>query len=105
MVERTATTEGGWDALEQGDWKRARKLFAAAGGSAEAPEGLGLAAWWLHEEAALDARERTYRLYRERGDSRGAGRVATWLAWDYSTGCGSGAFARRAAAAGAHVAG
>jgi len=85
MVERTATTESGWQALEQGDWKRARKLFADAGESAEALEGLGLAAWWLDEEAALDARERAYRLYREQGDPRGAGRVATWLAWDYST--------------------
>src|SRR5262249_8223146 len=63
------------DALEQGDWERARKLFAAAGESAEALEGLGLAAWWLDEESALDARERAYRLYRERGESRGAGRV------------------------------
>src|SRR5262249_53903449 len=52
------------DALEQGDWERARKLFAAAGESAEALEGLGLAAWWLDEESALDARERAYRLYR-----------------------------------------
>jgi hypothetical protein len=50
MVERTATTESGRDALEQGDWKPARKLFAAAGESAEALEGLGLAAWWLDEE-------------------------------------------------------
>ena len=80
MVERTATIESGWDALVRGDWKRARKLFAAAGENAEVLEGLGLAAWWLDEEAALDARERAYRLYRERGDARAAGGIATWLA-------------------------
>ena len=62
MVERTAMTESGGEALAKGDWKRARKLFADAGESAEALEGLGLAAWWLDEEAALDARERAYRL-------------------------------------------
>jgi hypothetical protein len=53
-----------------GRLEAARKLFAAAGENAEALEGLGLAAWWLDEEAALDARERAYRLYRERGDAR-----------------------------------
>jgi DNA-binding NarL/FixJ family response regulator len=85
MVERTARIESGWDALSRGDWKRARKLFAAAGEDAEALEGLGLAAWWLDDEAALDARERAYRLYRRGGDARAAGRIATWLAWDYNT--------------------
>ena len=32
---------------------------------------------------AFKARERAYRLYRERGDRRSAARVATWIGADY----------------------
>jgi hypothetical protein len=86
MVERTATIEGGWTAIADGEWKRARDLFAAAGESAEALEGLGSACWCPDDDGGtFDARERAYALYRERGDARGAGRMATWLAWDYDT--------------------
>ena len=43
-----------------------------------------MAAWWLDDaNATFDARERAYRLYRERGNPRDAARMATWLAWDY----------------------
>ncbi len=74
-------------ALTRGDWEDARAQFQAAlaaGESAEALEGLGLAAWWLDDAAVtLDARERAYRAYREQGDARGAARVAIWLVWDY----------------------
>jgi len=31
----------------------------------------------------LDARERAYRIYRERDDALGAARMAIWLVWDY----------------------
>jgi hypothetical protein len=49
----------------------------------EALEGVGRAYWWLDEaDAVRDARERAYRLYRERGDVRGAARVALELAED-----------------------
>ena len=49
----------------------------------EALEGLGLAAWWLDlGDVVFDVRERAYRSYRERGDVRGAARMAVWLAWD-----------------------
>ena len=45
-----------------------------------------MAAWHLDDEAAtFDARERAYRLYRERADRLGAARVATLLAWDCIT--------------------
>jgi DNA-binding CsgD family transcriptional regulator len=49
----------------------------------EALEGLGLAAWWLDlADVVFDARERAYRIYRERDDNLGAARMAVWLGWD-----------------------
>ena len=82
-----ALVEAGRLALANGSWEEARAQFTAAlEGSerAEALEGLGLASWWLDDAAlTLDARERAYRAYRERGDARGAARVAIWLTWDY----------------------
>jgi LuxR family maltose regulon positive regulatory protein len=77
----------GNDALARGEWDLARASFERALQLAETPEaleGLGTAAWWLDDGVAVfDARERAYRLYRCRGDRRGAGRVATALASDY----------------------
>lgn len=73
-------------ALGRGAWEDARRGFVAALAEQEGPEaleGLGLAAWWLDDAAAVfDARERAYRLYHARGDRRGAGRVAMSLAED-----------------------
>ena len=78
--------EAGRAALARGDWQAARIAFEAAlqtGENPEALEGLGLAAWWLDlADVVFDARERAYRLYRERDDSLGAARMAVWLAWD-----------------------
>src|SRR5207253_1140757 len=55
-----------------------------AGETAEALEDLGLAGWWLDDaELTFGARERSYSLYRDSGDERGAARVAIWLVWDY----------------------
>jgi LuxR family transcriptional regulator, maltose regulon positive regulatory protein len=77
----------GWAALGRGDWEHAQTLFNAAlehGEDPDALEGLGWAGWWLDDAATVfDARERAYRLYRQRDDRRGAARVATWLVWDY----------------------
>lgn len=77
----------GREALGRGAWSDARDHLAASVRElegAEAFEDLGLAAWWLDEPTlTFDARERAYALYRERGDSRGAARVAIWLVWDY----------------------
>jgi DNA-binding CsgD family transcriptional regulator len=61
----------------------------------EAFEGLGMAAFWLDDDATIfDARERAYRLYQHRGDRRGAGRVAMTLADDYLSFRGEAAVAR-----------
>lgn len=80
-------SEAGFAALERGGWEEARTHFEASLAEAETPpalEGLGVAAWWLSDaETLFEARERAYRLYRESGDARGAGRVASALAVDY----------------------
>ena len=73
----------GWEALARGAWSDALGLLEDAGDDPEALEGAGLAHWWLdNADATVDARERAYRLYRERGDALGAARVAGELAWD-----------------------
>ncbi|HEY1308049.1 MAG TPA: LuxR C-terminal-related transcriptional regulator [Vicinamibacterales bacterium] len=76
----------GDEALARGDWSAARDAFEAAlrtRESAEALEGLGLAAWWLDlADIVFDARERAYRLYVERNEPAAAARIAVWLAWD-----------------------
>jgi len=77
----------GAQAMERGAWDEARNHFQASIAAGETPlalERLGLAAWWLDDAAlTFDARERSFRLYRDRGDALGAARVALWLTWDY----------------------
>ncbi|MGH2996333.1 MAG: tetratricopeptide repeat protein, partial [Gaiellaceae bacterium] len=76
----------GWAELGEGRWDAARTFFEEALAdeeTAEAFEGSSWAAWWLDDaEAVFAARERAYRLYRDRGDVAGAARMATWLAAD-----------------------
>ena len=73
----TRDGDAGRSALDRGDWAAARLAFEASlqqGETPEALEGLGLAAWWLDLAALVfDARERAYRIYRERGDAPGRG--------------------------------
>jgi LuxR family maltose regulon positive regulatory protein len=80
------SVDAGRAALARGDWPAARRAFESsleAGEDPESLEGLGLAAWWLDlAEVVFDARERAYRVYRERDDALGAARMAVWLAWD-----------------------
>jgi LuxR family transcriptional regulator, maltose regulon positive regulatory protein len=82
-----ASVEVGYEALAQGAWEEARARFEAAleeKDTPEALEGLSWSAWWLDDaEAVFDARERAYRLYRQRGDATGAARMAIWLAVDH----------------------
>ena len=76
----------GWEAIARGAWEDARARFAALVASeetAEALEGLAMASGWLDDaDRAFEARERAYRLFREREDPRGAARIAIWLAAD-----------------------
>jgi ATP/maltotriose-dependent transcriptional regulator MalT len=76
-------------ALARGEWKEARARFERAVGlTKDSPEGwenLGMAAWWLEDyPAAIEARERAYRLYRQREDGRGSARMAFYLALDFA---------------------
>ncbi len=68
----------GWAALGRGDWETAQALFKTALERDEDPdalEGLGWTGWWPDDAATVfDARERAYRLYRQRDDRRGAAR-------------------------------
>ena len=84
-IGRTGLTAGR-EALARGDWQAARQAFETVLEKEEQPEaleGLGLAAWWLDmADVVFDARERAYRIYRERDDSLGAARMAVWLGWD-----------------------
>ena len=86
----------GREALLRGEWDKARTAFQDSvqqEETAEGLEGLGLAGWWLDDPGSIDARERAYRLYRDRGDRRGAARMALWLNWDYSAFKGESAVA------------
>ncbi|MGH3035657.1 MAG: hypothetical protein ACRDMU_00620, partial [Gaiellaceae bacterium] len=73
-------------ALVEARWEAARSLFTAALVEEETPEafeGLSWAAWWLDDAGTVfEARERAFRLYRQRGDAASAARMATWLASD-----------------------
>jgi DNA-binding CsgD family transcriptional regulator/tetratricopeptide (TPR) repeat protein len=77
--------------LAEGRWAAAREAFSRAlaegaeDESAEAYEGLGMAAWWLDDaRVTFESRENAYRLYREQENAAGAARMAMALAWDYS---------------------
>ncbi len=76
----------GAECLAAGAWHEARRLFESALAeceTADALEGLGLAAWWLDDaDAVFASRERAYKLYLDANDRRSAARVAVWLAWD-----------------------
>ncbi len=77
----------GWDAVARAAWVEAREHFVGALDEVETPEaleGLGVAAWFLDDAPLVfDAREGSYRLYRERGDRQAAARIAAFLAMDY----------------------
>ncbi|HEX2204959.1 MAG TPA: hypothetical protein VHG91_16740, partial [Longimicrobium sp.] len=79
-----ASVEQGFRALEAWSWEEAHAIFdriVSEHESAEALEGLAAAAFWLDDgAAAIAARERAYRLYRDRGDAEGAARIAAGLA-------------------------
>ncbi|MEA2441684.1 MAG: hypothetical protein QOH76_3108 [Thermoleophilaceae bacterium] len=71
-------------ALAAADWERARELYAAAVAEEESPEaldGLGQALWWLGEtQQGVEARRRAFAAFRQRGDTRRAAWLATYIA-------------------------
>jgi LuxR family transcriptional regulator, maltose regulon positive regulatory protein len=77
----------GFQALADAAWATGFAYFQAAvqdTESAEAHEGLAMAAWWLDDVPVVFAsRERAYRLYRQRDDRLGAARCAIWIALDH----------------------
>ncbi|HYA09531.1 MAG TPA: hypothetical protein VEG24_08060, partial [Gaiellaceae bacterium] len=80
MTQAVATA---WEALSRASWDEALALLAGADDDPEALEAAGVAHWWLDDaDETINVRERAYRLYRERGDGRGAARVACALASD-----------------------
>ena len=79
----TEAVAAAWEALSRGSWHEALALLDGAEDDPEALEAVGVANWWLDDaEGTIEARERAYRLYRERGDRESAARVAGALAWD-----------------------
>jgi LuxR family transcriptional regulator, maltose regulon positive regulatory protein len=84
----TGSLEAGRLALERGEWESARDAFREAArkdDSAEAWEGLAIAAAWLEEaETVFEARERSHRLFLARRDLQSAARLAIWLALDFA---------------------
>ena len=87
-MDASDALSAGHAAIARGDWQGAREAFSAAIAThptAEAYEALGKACWWQDDPAAVfEAREQAFRLYRESGDARGAGRVATLIGFDYA---------------------
>ncbi len=88
IVDRGALDQGR-DGLRRRSWEEARRAFAEALGeceTAEALEGYASASWWLDDaDATIAARSRAYALLRQRGDRRGAARIATALAGDFGS--------------------
>jgi len=80
--------EAGLRALAAAEWQRACELLRAAlAEHPDQPEGweaLAEAAWWVPdgEPTFFEARERAYQLYRQRGDTPDAARMAAWLGMD-----------------------
>lgn len=93
----TAALETGRDALRRGAWEEARECFENVLRENESPkawEGLGSALSYLDDPGTIDARERAYRGYLERGAAEDAARVACWLMIDYAEFRGEQAIAR-----------
>ncbi len=84
------TFDSAEEAFANHDWARVREVLRDAPESLECDRALEMvaaAAWWLDDVAtSIDARERLFRLRRERGDRAGAATAAIQLAWDHTIG-------------------
>src|SRR5262245_24908915 len=89
--------EAGRLAMARWAWPEGRDLLTAAVEVEETPEtleSLAVATFWSRDiSRAVEQRQRAYKLYLERGDRRGAARVATGLALDYEDHLGETAVA------------
>lgn len=77
--------DDGWRHFADADWQSARDSFAAAlaerPGDPDSLDGLGQSLWWLGaNDDAVANRRAAYLAYRDRGDVRNAGRIASYLA-------------------------
>lgn len=86
MTDSATLLGDGQDALRRGAWEDGRALFSAAlehAETAEAYDGLATCCRFIGAlDESLAARERAYRLFRERGDAAGATIAAAWLGRD-----------------------
>jgi tetratricopeptide (TPR) repeat protein len=77
----------GRQALEAGEWEKARQFLDEAktvGHSAEVYERLAWACWWLNDAPfVFEYRTRAYNLFLEEGNKLGASRNACWIGVDY----------------------
>jgi len=83
-----SSMDAAWQHFADAEWAAARDAFAAAlerdPGDPECLDGVGQALWWLGDrDAAIDRRREAYAAYRRRGDDRGAGRLAIYLAGEH----------------------
>src|SRR5688572_24492770 len=89
LAAAAAQLESAELALSEGRWEDARGSFEAALAVEQTPkaeEGLAWASVWLNDgDGVIAAFDSAHRLYLERGDRRGAARVAVWLAWSYGS--------------------
>ena len=73
-------------AFDAGAWQQAREDYLAIATEQSDPaayEAAAQAAWWLDDASTcLGSRENAYRLFRQRGDDRGAARAAISLSYD-----------------------
>lgn len=86
MTDSATLLGDGQEALRRGAWEEGRHLFSAAleqEVTAEAFDGLATCCRFMGAlDESLAARERAYRLFRERGDAAGATIAAAWLGRD-----------------------
>jgi DNA-binding NarL/FixJ family response regulator len=93
MTTTTEPLERGRQALEAGDWERARAAFEEAvevEPTAAAEEGLGRALWWLQDTVRAIAHiERAYAARRASGEASHAALHALWLSREYAAAYGN----------------
>lgn len=77
----------GRQALEAGEWEKARQILEKAKLKAVSPEvfeELAWACWWLNDaKCVFEYRLKAYNLFLENNNKHGASRTASWIGLDY----------------------